>query len=77
MDYLLKAILFLLLLSFHCTDGYVNGRHEIVRREVNVTEVDGGLRGALTMLFQPLADLAAKLKLEIPLISNSRTKNFN
>eukprot|EP00099_Drosophila_melanogaster_P005871 NP_001246791.1 uncharacterized protein Dmel_CG43249 [Drosophila melanogaster] len=77
MDYLLKAIFVLILLSIHCTNGYVNGRHEIVRREVNVTEVDRGLSGALTMFFQPLADFAAKLKMEIPMITHFRTKHFN
>ncbi|KAH8364351.1 hypothetical protein KR084_006284, partial [Drosophila pseudotakahashii] len=68
-------LLFFLFLSFHCTSGYVRDRHEIVRRDLNLTAVDHGLDGVLTRLFGPLANLAARADIEIPLISTFRTKN--
>ncbi|XP_016973312.1 uncharacterized protein LOC108040367 [Drosophila rhopaloa] len=74
MDFPWKAMLFLLFMYFHCTSGYVRDRHEIVRRDVNLTAVDHSLGGALSMVFGPLADLADKVNLNIPLISNFRTK---
>ncbi|XP_043648607.1 uncharacterized protein LOC122617031 [Drosophila teissieri] len=75
MDFLLKAILFSLFLCFHCTNGHVYGRHEIVRRDLNMTEEDQGLRGVLSMILKPLASFADKVK-DSPLVSHYR-KHFN
>jgi len=91
MDFLMKAVridgrssgnyliplqlLFFLFLSYHCASGYVAHHHEIVKRGVNLTAVDYGLGGALTMLFSPIANLAAQANIEIPVISNFRSKD--
>ncbi|XP_070851881.1 uncharacterized protein [Drosophila suzukii] len=91
MDFLMKAVridgrfsgnyliplqlLFFLFLSYHGTSGYVAHHHEIVKRGVNLTAVDHGLGGALTMIFSPIANLAARANIEIPVISNFRNKD--
>ncbi|KQS44202.1 uncharacterized protein Dere_GG26648 [Drosophila erecta] len=77
MDFRSKAILVFLVLCFHCTNGNLYGRHEIVRRDISTTELDRGLGGLLSKLLQPLADLADKAKVEIPLVSHFRSKHFN
>ncbi|XP_017080673.1 uncharacterized protein LOC108114287 [Drosophila eugracilis] len=74
MDYPVKAILFSLLVISHCTSGYVHDRHEIVKRFVNLTEVDRGLGGALSLILSPIAKLAERANLDIPVISNFRPK---
>ncbi|XP_017127621.1 uncharacterized protein LOC108146213 [Drosophila elegans] len=71
---MLKTIFFFLFLSFHCTSGYVCDRHEIFRRDLNLTAVDYGLGGALSVVFGPLANLADKANIDIPLISRFRSK---
>ncbi|XP_050742102.1 uncharacterized protein LOC127010847 [Drosophila biarmipes] len=74
MEFLMKALLFFLFLTYHCTSGYVAHPHEIVRRDVNLTQVDQGLGGALSIVFGPIANLAAKANIELPVISNFRSK---
>ncbi|KRK05236.1 uncharacterized protein Dyak_GE27330 [Drosophila yakuba] len=75
MDFLLKAILVFLFLYLHCTNGHVYGRHERVRRDLNMTEEEQGFRGVLSMILKPLASFADKVK-DTPLVLHYR-KPFN
>ncbi|XP_017043371.1 uncharacterized protein LOC108089545 [Drosophila ficusphila] len=74
MDFLSKAIFLFLFVYLHLTSGYVRDRHEITRRDVNLTVVDEKLGGALSAIFGPIADLADNADFEIPVISHFRTK---